>query len=220
MWAKLTGNEPEPESMADRAKRMLGMQEEKSNSFITDLKDELNISKRDEPGFFGWTSKYTQKFQTAVGLQEEEQSLANELSQATTMSYTSRFYGFIICLVLGFALSALSWLFYFNTPVFATVYTFGNLVALSSSALFWGPKTYWSMMFKKSRWIATSMMLLMMGVTLFVVFYTHDKLLILICICVQSACLIWYTLSYIPFARSLVTRCGKSCFGSMVDDGL
>jgi len=48
--------------------------------------------------------------------------------------------------------------------------TEGGGFSCRSSAFFWGPKTYLSMMFKKNRWMISLAVLGTMGFTLFCVF--------------------------------------------------
>jgi hypothetical protein len=51
----------------------------------------------------------------------------------------------------------------------------------------------------------------MMGITLFLVFYPGDiplrVLLVVIAIVFQFMALVWYTLSFIPFAREILSGC-------------
>ena len=70
-------------------------------------------------------------------------------------------------------------------------------------------------MFAETRRIATAVYLTLIVVTLSVgVWYEGGgKLaLVLICVFAQFFALCWYTLSYIPFARTMVLNCFQSCF--------
>jgi hypothetical protein len=62
-----------------------------------------------------------------------------------------------------------------------------------------------------TRYIATMAYLFMMGMTLFLAFYPGDipvrVLFVLISIILQFLALVWYTLSFIPFARDVVSQC-------------
>jgi len=53
------------------------------------------------------------------------------------------------------------------------------------------------------------------GATLFVALYPHTiparAGLIIVLVAVQSLALLWYMLSYIPFARDFVKNCCKGC---------
>jgi hypothetical protein len=67
-----------------------------------------------------------------------------------------------------------------------------------------------------TRFIATSMYFFMMGVTLFLVFYPGEipvrLLFVLISIVLQFLALVWYTISFIPYAREIISSiCQDSC---------
>ena len=69
-------------------------------------------------------------------------------------------------------------------------------------------------MFEPTRLIATSIYFFMMSITLFLVFYPGNiplrLLYVIIAIFLQFVALVWYTLSFIPFAREIVTQCCKN----------
>jgi hypothetical protein len=71
------------------------------------------------------------------------------------------------------------------------------------------------------RLIATLLYLLFMGLTLFLAFYPEEipgrLILLVFAIFFQFLALIWYTLSYIPYAREMLTWClGRYCCSSCV----
>ena len=71
-------------------------------------------------------------------------------------------------------------------------------------------------MFKKNRWIATSLYLVLIGLTLFIGFSNMKKsrkiVLIIVCVVLQFLAATWYSLSYIPYARKVVSKfTGKFC---------
>jgi hypothetical protein len=73
-------------------------------------------------------------------------------------------------------------------------------------------------MFKKTRIIATLMYLGSMVGTLVVAFTMKDVpaqgALVLVCVAAQYVAIVWYTLSYIPFARQWAKSCCTSiCCG-------
>ena len=59
-------------------------------------------------------------------------------------------------------------------------------------------------MFDNTRIAATIIYIIAIIVTLVVAFTTHNGLLTLICALIQWLALLWYSLSYIPFARDMV----------------
>uniref|UniRef100_A0A7S0QW90 Vesicle transport protein n=1 Tax=Pyramimonas obovata TaxID=1411642 RepID=A0A7S0QW90_9CHLO len=230
MFTNLLGNTVAPEEevevpLADRVKNFFGIKKPPSQTqqLVSDIRSTLEPSPETQGMFSGMMSSMRQSatsFRQSVGLEDPvgEQSLMSEIDQATTLSYGQRFHGFVISLGLGILCSGLSFLFYFNTTVFALFYTIGNVMALSSSAFFWGPLAYSKMMFKKGRWMSTLAMVVMMFLTLFVVFYSGSGILVMLCIFLQSSCLFWYTISYIPFAQRCFKGLAKKCFGGLAEE--
>ena len=79
---------------------------------------------------------------------------------------------------------------------------------------FAGPITQCKNMFHEKRRIATCVYLVTMIITLSIAFAYEGggkTVLVLLSVLVQFLALIWYTLSYIPFARDAVLGCLKSC---------
>lgn len=66
-----------------------------------------------------------------------------------------------------------------------------------------------------TRFIATVVYLSMMVITLFLVFYEGEiplrLMLIVFAIALQFTALVWYTLSFIPFAREIVSQMCCKC---------
>ncbi|MBA0779717.1 hypothetical protein Gotri_003931 [Gossypium trilobum] len=102
-----------------------------------------------------------------------------------------------------------------------------------STAFLIGPKRQVSMMLDPVRIYATAIYLASMIIALFCAFYVRNKLLTLLAIMLEFGALIWYvelnslliafkcyhiakelwySLSYIPFARSMVSKIMVSCF--------
>ncbi|THU49789.1 hypothetical protein C4D60_Mb06t13220 [Musa balbisiana] len=156
-----------------------------------------------------------------VGMESDEESLAQEAQSSSffdefdrncTLSTKQRLYGFAICLSAGLACTILSMLVFFNPIKFGITFTFGNLLALGSTAFLIGPKRQIDMMLDPVRIYATSIYIASMIIALFCAFYVHNKLLTLLAIILEFGALIWYSLSYIPFARSAVSKVMVACF--------
>ena len=96
---------------------------------------------------------------------------------------------------------------------FALLYTIGNVLAILSTMFLWGPINQVKDMFKKNRWIATCIYLGAMGLTLYAALGTKNVGFVLICIIIQFFAMLWYSLSYIPFARKAVKKCLRTCVG-------
>ena len=164
----------------------------------------------------------------------EERSWRDEFNVATReaqalcpkLTMQQRLYGFSACFCCGLLLSFLGWLELLKKEIdnFAIFYTLGNVVALSSSLFFVGPTAQIKKMTAKKRWVATLMYFMAMGATLFVALYpgldnraSLREVLVILCIMIQWCAMVWYSLSYIPFGRTILkTCCQKTC--SLGDD--
>jgi hypothetical protein len=95
------------------------------------------------------------------------------------MTYQQRIIGCVSCMLLGFFLS-LGSLFRLvalieGDPVpFAMMYSLGNIIGISSSCFLYGPWTQLKQMFAFTRIVTTTIYLVMLGVTLFLVSLSAD----------------------------------------------
>ncbi|KDO22782.1 hypothetical protein SPRG_11541 [Saprolegnia parasitica CBS 223.65] len=129
-----------------------------------------------------------------------------------SMSYENRLYAFGAVLVVGAACSLFSLVFLLtaNLVGFGVMYSFGSLCGLLSTIFLVGPSRQVATMFQKHRWIATAMYLGLIVLTLLVAFSKMRKaakvVLVLLFVLLQFLAAIWYSLSYIPFARRVVQK--------------
>ncbi len=150
--------------------------------------------------------------------EQREPGLLDDFSAATTMSRKKRLYGFVGCFVFGVLLSVLSTLFLPQLATkpgkFAVCYTLGNLLALFSTGFLVGPWKQLKTMFAPERMIATIVYMAAMVLTLYTcIRHGRDrKGAIIVYIVVQMCALLWYSLSYIPFARRAVRKCVTAFF--------
>ncbi|KAI9011031.1 vesicle transport protein [Gaertneriomyces semiglobifer] len=127
------------------------------------------------------------------------------------LSRTQRFYGFGICFGLGFLISILSSILLTLGSItgFAILYTFGNLVSLCATGFLVGFLAQLKRMFDASRLTATIIFIVAMVLTLVVAIVLESVILTIICCVIQFLALLWYSLSYIPFARDMAKKiCG------------
>ncbi|KAK2978399.1 hypothetical protein RJ640_026830 [Escallonia rubra] len=145
---------------------------------------------------------------------QEESSFAfvDDFNRNCTLSTKQRLHGFVICLVAGITCTLLSMLVFFNPIKFGITFSFGNFLSLGSTAFLIGPKRQISMMLDPVRIYATAIYIASTIVSLFCALYVHNKLLTLLAILLEFGALIWYSLSYIPFARSMVSKVMVACF--------
>ncbi|KAI3978709.1 hypothetical protein MKX01_015884 [Papaver californicum] len=142
----------------------------------------------------------------------EEESFTEDFNRQCTLSTKQRFYGFAICFAAGLTCTLLSMLVFFHPIKFGITFTFGNLLSLGSTAFLIGPKRQVTMMLDPVRIYATAIYLASIIVALFCALYAHSKLLTLLAIMLEFGTLVWYSMSYIPFARTMISKVMVSCF--------
>ncbi|KAL0048128.1 hypothetical protein WJX82_008342 [Trebouxia sp. C0006] len=132
--------------------------------------------------------------------------LLHQLDEATTLSKTQRVYGFAICLGLGLLFGFLSSVFFLMPVKFAILYTLANLLFIGSTMFLMGPLAQFKKMFEKGRIIATCLYFGAMFITLWMAIKLHSFPGTILALLVQMGALIWYCMSYIPFARAMATK--------------
>ncbi|XP_053200516.1 vesicle transport protein SFT2B-like [Panonychus citri] len=140
----------------------------------------------------------------------EDQGFATQLGEATSLSWSTRIQGFIICFILGFVFSIIGSLFLAlpgkGLVLFAMFYTIGNLTSMASTLFLMGPWKQLKKMFNETRYIATILVVVFMVLTLVSGLHWHKTgLTVLLCIC-QFLSMTWYSISYIPYARDMVKK--------------
>ncbi|XP_034936346.1 vesicle transport protein SFT2A [Chelonus insularis] len=145
---------------------------------------------------------------------DEESGIMTQIMDDTTLSWSTRIKGFAICFIVGILLSFLgSFALFLNRgiSVFAVFYTLGNLISLASTCFLMGPVNQLKKMFASSRIIATLLVFLSIGLTLYAAIKLEKPGLALVFIIIQSLSMTWYSLSYIPYARDAVKKTVESC---------
>ncbi|KAK9053498.1 hypothetical protein SSX86_030132 [Deinandra increscens subsp. villosa] len=167
-------------------------------------------------------SQAMEKVRMLVGIEVEEPvdeedspfAFMDDFSRNCTLSTKQRLYGFAICLVAGLTCTLMSMLVFFNPIKFGIAFTFGNLLSLGSTGFLIGPKRQVNMMVDPVRIYATALYLASILLALLCALYkqVHNKLLTLVAIILEFGALIWYSMSYIPFARAMVSKVMVACF--------
>ncbi|KAJ1344454.1 hypothetical protein BSLG_001014 [Batrachochytrium salamandrivorans] len=103
-------------------------------------------------------------------------------------------------------------LFSGGLALFALFFTFGNVVSLIGTGFLIGFVSQFKKMFDASRWVATCIFLASLALTLVFAFVVKIAFLTLILCVFQYLALLWYSISYIPFARDVVKSFFTSCF--------
>ncbi|XP_015252681.1 PREDICTED: vesicle transport protein SFT2B [Cyprinodon variegatus] len=107
--------------------------------------------------------------------------------------------------------TCLLWIPGFGLPVFAVLYTIGNLCALASTMFLVGPLRQLKNMCAKVRALATAIMLICLVLTLCAAFWWKNNGLALLFCVLQFLAFTWYGLSYVPFARDAVLKLFSLC---------
>jgi len=148
---------------------------------------------------------------------EEEPTLYEEITGiCPSLSLKQRVIGFGICLVLGLICCFLAIFsipsIVLNPSRFAVPYTLGNLLAVSATGFLVGPLRQLKACMSPTRIITSIIFTLALVLTLVAAFVLHNEILVLLAVIIQFCALVWYALSYIPFARAMC----KNCLSSVV----
>lgn len=151
-------------------------------------------------------------WKSILGGNDEEERQESYLDDQTTtdddfcaFSYTQRLYGFAACLIAGFLFIFLSMVVFMKPIKFALLFTFGNMLAVGSTAFLIGPAEQLRKMFDPVRVYATAVYLGCAVLALACAILIHSKILTILAMICEICALIWYSLSYIPFARRVVS---------------
>ncbi|TFK25085.1 SFT2-domain-containing protein [Coprinopsis marcescibilis] len=124
------------------------------------------------------------------------------------LSKKTRIYGFLGCIIVGFVLSLVGSILLFGGQVvaFAFLFGLGTLVSLLGTGFIIGFFKQLKLMFKPIRVVATLVFLAAIVMVFVGAFVLNSSILCLILVFVQYLAYIWYTLSYIPYARAAVSK--------------
>jgi len=124
------------------------------------------------------------------------------------LSKKTRIYGFLGCLLLGFVLSLVGAIVLFggNLTVFAVLFGMGTVVSLVGTGFVIGFFSQLKLMFKPVRVAATLILIAAIIMVFVAAFVLEISVLCIIFVIIQYLAYVWYTLSYIPYARAVVTK--------------
>lgn len=125
-----------------------------------------------------------------------------------SLSFKQRMIGFAICLSFAVLMEILAivMLFQQDYVTFGVINTIANIFALSSTLFLSGPKKQVKKMFDETRRIATVVYLLTMVLTFVVALALKIAWLVILMVFIQYMAMLWYSISYIPFARDAVKK--------------
>lgn len=155
--------------------------------------------------------------ESILGENEEQQdNLFGDQEALCSVSPLQRVYGFAACLLAGFICMFLSMIVFIKPIKFALLFTFGNILAIGSTTFLIGPMQQLSMMMDPVRAYATSMYVGCVVLALICALWIHSKILTLLAIICEICALVWYSLSYIPFARRMVSNVAIRLFDTEI----
>ncbi|KAL3659180.1 hypothetical protein V7S43_015758 [Phytophthora oleae] len=142
-------------------------------------------------------------------------------STCPSLTKKQRMIGFVSCFVLGYLVSFGSTFALIagsdNGAKFGVTYSLGNIISLCGSGFLVGPKQQVKLMFKPVRRIATIIYLLMIVVVLTVAVAAPQLgLVVLLLVIIQCGAAVWYSASYIPYGRKILTSIVQKLCGSVV----
>eukprot|EP00752_Nemacystus_decipiens_P010700 g9529.t1 len=155
-----------------------------------------------------------------LGGEPEEKSALQEMEEAVcsvcpSLSWRNRLIGYGACLAAGFILTfgsmfRVAQLLTGNPRPFVLYFTLGSLLSICSSFFLTGPWKQIKKMFAPVRAVATSIYLITLAATLFVALSPYASVpgrgfLLLCLVVVQFLSYVWYTLSFVPFARRFMS---------------
>ena len=143
--------------------------------------------------------------------------VAPNKSICPSLSFKTRVYGWAICFCIGMLISFVSSGLLKNLVngsmlKFAILYTAGTLTSLAASMFLWGPAAQCKAMFDKTRrWTTIIFLSCIVGVVVCcaVPTFKGQVPLIMALVFLQFLAYFWYSLSFIPYGRSIFCKCVK-----------
>jgi len=124
------------------------------------------------------------------------------------LTRTQRLYGFAACYVTGMVLSVLGtvMLIVGSLASFTVLYALGTVISLIGTGFLIGFRKQLKLMFKPVRIVATVVFLAMIIMIFISAFVIGSSTLCIIFVVLEYLAFLWYTLSYIPYARTAVLK--------------
>ncbi|KAL3653617.1 hypothetical protein CASFOL_003298 [Castilleja foliolosa] len=122
---------------------------------------------------------------------EQQDYLLDDTEGLCSLSPIQRIYGFAACLLAGLVFMLLSLIVFARPIKFALLFTFGNILAVGSTALLIGPAQQLRMMFDSVRFYATAIYLGSVFIALVCALLIHSKILTIIAIICEIGALVW-----------------------------
>ncbi|KPI86017.1 hypothetical protein ABL78_4920 [Leptomonas seymouri] len=150
----------------------------------------------------------------------EEQGYMDGLSEMTDLSYTQRITGFLMMMGMGMLFIVLGLVLWMAPKKFAFFMTCGNIFCLCSTMFLAGVGQQLRSMFQANRFEAACLYLVSTALTLISAVWLKSSLLCIVFALVQLGCVVWYALSFLPYARQtikVVVGYASMIFGPIVN---
>lgn len=128
-------------------------------------------------------------------------------SNSSGFSWENRIYSFVLAVVLSLVCSVLGspFLFVGKLTEFAVMVSIGSIISIIGTFFLSGLRNSLKKMAEPSRLIASIVYFLMIGLTLFAGLSLRSPPIAIFCIIGQYLAMFWYSITYIPYARNMVS---------------
>lgn len=151
-----------------------------------------------------------------------QQTMSEEMGALFDLGWMQRITLFAMCFTAGVVLLCISLSFLPLILVlphkFAAPFAMGNVLAIVSTWILVGPRAQLKTMFHPQRAAAAAAYVGSLFFVLFAAFFGGKLryLLVIVALVVEVAALAWYSLSYIPYGRHLISQlCGVTSWSSV-----
>ncbi|KAK7196857.1 Got1/Sft2-like family [Novymonas esmeraldas] len=143
-----------------------------------------------------------------------EQGYVDGLAEMTDLSYTQRITGFFMMMGMGVLFILFGMMMWMRPIKFSFFMTCGNIFCLCSTMFLAGCAQQLRTMFEANRFEAACLYVLSVACTLLSALWLKSKLLSIVFALAQLVAILWYALSFLPYARQTLTFAAS--YASMV----
>lgn len=138
-----------------------------------------------------------------------EPGLMDELSEMSSLTMKQRLGGFFLSMGMGITFIVIAMSFVPMIAVFGKKFAFffscGNFFCVASTAFLVGPAAQAKKMFEAQRAQAATAYVVSLSMTLVAALHWRSSILSIVFASVQVVAVVWYALSYIPYARHVIS---------------
>eukprot|EP01096_Ripella_sp_DP13-Kostka_P016635 TRINITY_DN8166_c0_g1_i1.p1 TRINITY_DN8166_c0_g1~~TRINITY_DN8166_c0_g1_i1.p1 ORF type:complete len:176 (-),score=60.88 TRINITY_DN8166_c0_g1_i1:38-520(-) len=140
---------------------------------------------------------------------------SQEIEEQFQMSWTTRMILVGVFMLLGLLCCTIAVYSVFMPRTFAKWYSMGSVLIMSSTFFLLGPMRQLKTMFDSTRAPSSIVYILSIIGTLYSALILKWIGLTMLCVLIQVGAMIWYALSYIPFAHSMIKSTSSSLISSV-----